>query len=212
MAYTFPVLTVGSIVQATFRMTWCGQRLINTFHWRCEANPTGQLIDSALNDLDTLLSSAGNLYLSHKAARDGSCVLDDVMLQVISPIRYVPTIKVKAQNGDIANPTNTSDTPNLAAVITRRGVTAARRDVGCIHYPIPQSNTVYVDGELTVAYKVLLTALAGAMQAQQNLASGTQFAPVIYHTDGGSIYSYIGACFWQPYVRVMPRRTVGRGI
>ena len=212
MAYAYPPAAVGSIFQATFMMTSVGQRLMNTYHWRLETNPTNETIEAVCNGLNTTLSAAGGLIPTHNALRDESVILDNVTIQQIATLRYAPKVYVKTVGGDITTAAAGLDTGNVCAVIERRGVNATRGDVGKVHIPIPLAAAVIQAGLIVGGYAALLTAHAGIIQADQNLASGSTLKPVVYHKGKTPNYSYIGAAFYQETVRVMRRRTVRVGI
>jgi len=212
MAYTYPVAPVGAIFLTTFRMTFCGQRLINTYYHRVDANAGGLTINSLSDQMNTVFSQAGGLIPSHNALREVGCMLDRIDIQMIKPARYVQIPYVKTMPGTHTSTTGLLDTPNLAAVITRRGVNATRKGVGSVHIPIPLDVSVINEGELTGGYKALLTVHAAQMQADIAVPGNATLKPVIYNPTSQPDFSYIGAAFYQEYVRTMRRRTKGVGI
>lgn len=209
MAYTFPISPVGSIYLATLHMTWCGQKLMNTYTYRLEENPNNNTVGVLCDGLDAKFAAANKLYPTHKTLRDLNCALDKVTIQQIATLRYVAKTYVKAEAGTVAG---TTDTANLSAAISRRSVRADRRGVGTIKIPLPIATTTIVDGVLTEAYETLLTAHAAVMLEEIETDTAAVFRPVLFHRDLNPNFSYVEEVFHQEYARTMSRRTVGRGI
>jgi len=216
MAYTYPVAPVGAIFLTTFRMTFCGEQLINTYYHRVEANAGGLTINSLSDQMNTVFSAGGGLVATHNALREVACMLDRIDIQMIKPARYVQIPYVKTMPGTHTSTTGILDTPNLAAVITRRGEEANRRNVGSLHIPMPDPIGVATDGEITDAtYKGHLGELATEMlNSLQDGMSTWKFDPVLWNFKrgvGSPRIPIVGTAV-HPTVRVMRRRAVGRGL
>ena len=208
MAYQFPVVPVGSIVQVRLKMLWEAQKLMNTYHWRLSNTPAGATVETLCNQMDANFAQANNLYPTHKALRDGSCRVDHVDIQVLAPQRFLAMRYGKNEPGSFVT---AADTPNMACNITRRGVGGKRSDVSSLHIPIPCSEEVFTGSGWTAAYLALLVAHCGVVQSNLILSGGATLEPVIYHKGKQPDHTLIGAVFYMPWVRTMRRRTIQRG-
>jgi len=138
--------------------------------------------------------------------------LDSIRGQIIAPNRRVYSETLRGVPGTHLD---TLETANLASVITLRTAFAGRNQVGNKHIgPIPSSGAVMTLGELTGAYKTLLTTLAGALMASIVPAGIAAVArPCIYHPDGAvpPNTDWVESAIVGETVRVMRRRTVRLG-
>jgi len=129
--------------------------------------------------------------------------------QVISATRYArvdgPILNAAGDSGAI------SSSPNIACVITRRGVLANRRSVGSLHLPYPDAETEATTGIVPAGFLSGMQDLCTQMLNNQTLAPSTVvFSPVLYHKTGLNFTDLVAA-FPQRTIRVMRRRTVGVG-
>ena len=213
MAYSYPVATVGSVFLMTLRMTWCNQQLRNVYHFRLDQNSNNRSIDVVATALHSVANTpATGLYATHAALRDQDCVLNDVQIQAIDPARYVAIGFALNQAGAITTLSPNLDTPNLAAVLTRRAVVATRRGVSSLHIPLAISTDTMANGSLTVAAQTDLGDHGNAILSIGSLGDGITMSSVIYHKAGNPLTNDIESFFAETTVRTMRRRTVGRGI
>lgn len=109
-------------------------------------------------------------------------------------------------------------TANVQATIVRRGQLAERRGVGSIRVPAAANSTTTLNGELTVAYKATLQALADKMKdviiCTVDGTGNFTFIPSVYTKYENPIghVNHIFSTFVQPELRVIRRRTARLGI
>lgn len=207
--YVWPPAPVGAVFLVTYHMSWCGQKLMNTFHYTMISNAGNIIVEQAYNNLETRLSAVGGVTDKHAALRDSNCNLTQITIQMVHPQRYVSKAFVKNIPGTIVG---ANDTPNLHATISRRAVGGTRRDMGHVHIPIPIDVSVFLDGSLTAAYKVKLTELAVAMDTTLGPVGLDQYDPCLFNKDNVPPVRIIGTTAPKDEVRCSRRRTVGLGI
>jgi len=212
-----PQVVVGDRVLVTFRGILNAQRIMTTFLYRCSAAVTPNVQNSVLIDLVAQMSLTGGVWTRFMNFMPTNYICDEVWAQVISPARFRKTVVTKDQAGfnDVA-----TGTSNIQGSITRVGEMARRFDVGGIRLPIGTSDEVMLDGLLTATQKTMMELICDAMRLtiitpapactfipQVGVPKGTEADP-----RDPSMSVDLSDAFVQPEVRVMPRRTVGRGI
>lgn len=212
MAYTFPVATAGMIFQVLLRMDMNNQRLLNSYHFRLVQNTSGLTVEGVADQMNIWFNTVGTgLYDTHGALRDTACTLLDAQIQVISPERYVGKGYVLNKPGQVTG-TAGVETPNVAAVLTRRAVTATRRGVSSLHIPLGIAPETIVQGELSAAAKTDVGDHGNAILNATNIGIGVVLEPIVYHRGQIPLYDALGSFIVQSEVRVMRRRTVRVGI
>lgn len=213
MAYQYPVPAIGSIILTTFRMTYCNQRLMNTFHWRLTANSGGLTVEGVANQLNAYFGTATTgLYDLHCALRDVQCVLDDAQIQFIHPQRFVALGYVLNKPGTAPVGEIGMEVPNVACVLTRRAVVGTRRGVSSLHIPIGLSAAQVDEGTIDPAAQTKIAAIGNSILNTGAVGNGVSVEPVIYHRGAEPVYDVIGSFIVQDTLRVMRRRTVRVGI
>lgn len=205
MAYSIPE---NALVMVSCEGKLFGQQVINTFAYRKTdptTNPDGK---QTITDLLAALTGPGTLVQEWANCMSISVVDLVVTGQMIAPARYTKVfaagVPASGAVGDEAL------TPNTAVVITRRGELANRRNLGNIHVPgVPFS--YQSEGEVTEVAFAQYAELAGKMTEIINLADDQQFTPVIFNREQPSLSPPAVSTIVQRTIRVMDRRTVGRG-
>jgi hypothetical protein len=208
--YVWPAAPVNSVYLLTFHMSWCGQKLMNTYHYTMIANPIGLTVEAAYDFIDVSTGGAADkLRETHTALRDSACNLTQCTVQMVWPTRYVAKAYIKNVAGAIPA---ANDVPNLHATISRRAVGGTRKDSGHVHIPVPIDVTVLTDGVFTAAYKVKLNAHAVAMDADLGGPPNAHFQPCLFNRNNVPTTRVIGVTAVKDEVRCSRRRTVGLGI
>jgi len=147
------------------------------------------------------------------------CVFKTVSVQLIHPTRYY---KATASVAKAPNAGQVCDTPNIAAVITKKTTLGARKGIGATHIRWVPADA-YSAGLLEAPYKAGLVTFTALMEEIQfNALTGTGWRPIVLNKEliPGSTppkYRIVGgtpitSTMVQDQVRVMRRRTVGLGI
>jgi hypothetical protein len=211
----WPLVPDFAVFLLTFYGTANSQRILNTFGYQLELTSGDE---QPADDVSTAFFASLeyiDLETDFLDVMADAYTLNEAWFQMIFPTRIRKAILERNLTGEIAA---TTVQQNLAAVISRHGVTADRQNNGGVHLVLPNGATHSGLGLLTQAYKDLLAPLALAMLEPIPLAVGgsTYVAkPVLIHVEPGSgIVSAreIVATNVQDTVRVMRRRTVGLGI
>lgn len=142
-----------------------------------------------------------------------SYTLERVTAQPTFPIRLVYEDLIRGVAGTHAADTEAS---NQAACITFQTEYAGRDQVSNKHIgPIPQGATVQANGELTNAYKALLTTLGDSLTSNIVVAAlGLNMFPVIFHPNVVPPVSHtdrLQEFFVHSEIRTMRRRTLRVG-
>lgn len=202
---------VGDIILVTWRQLCLSQRFINTQHYR--------VVSSSSSNSDTADSVS---FADHLAGLDGVAELigvwkaelsedwklDDVRVKKISP-----SLSAYAQSeiddiGLVANPCNT---PNVAAVVTKRGTGGTRRSIGSLHFGGFTSDR-FLQGNVTASVIAWWENLEPLWSANQTVAStGIIYQPVIYNPGESVNWQSIFEWTLQGEARVMRRRTLSVG-
>jgi len=192
--------------------------MISVFHYRVvttETDPDYFLnMDGFLAQIDT-----STFKTSFLAACPNEYTLDNIFGQKVSPTRQVFRYVAAGDpgTGGAGNPAQ-----NANAVITKqtdrvsnhtKGVITNRGGVGELHIPgIPTA--MAAGGLITAPYSIILDFLAGDMLDNVTTVGGFEAVPCLWHRKyqpQPSSDDLIGATP-KTEVRVMRRRTVGRGI
>jgi len=188
-----------------------GQACWNTFHYRLDTLTAPITVNTALSNLHAALDGDNQLFDRLCAASPDNFVIEEVDYQVISPARYMKqTLVATHAVGEVGSDAITS---NLMASITRRGEEATRNNVGGIRVAAPTTALEAASGEWAVGYKALLSNLADELLQAAVAAGGAQiWGPGLFGPWQNPVFRPIVATAVSEEVRVMRRRTVGRGI
>jgi hypothetical protein len=206
--------SVGSILEITVEWTAFAQKALNVLHYKVET-------ESSTTGVVSETIEAANAFLSPGAL--GETLLDAIPTNVTMANVYAQFIRgtgaqrfarqvVDGLGAGVF--TGTALTLNVAATFTKRTTFSGRWAVGSLHLPgvpsIAMDNGVISDAgyenELDDIKVQMLEPLEGAI-------GGGVYVPVILHPvgeHGGSTELF--AVDWQPEVRTMRTRTIGKGV
>lgn len=199
----------------TYRGSLCGQTLLSTFWYSLTAAGPIANVDNAYDALLAGMTIAGGLKDDFLGVCPNNYTLDEVWIQKVYDARVMKKVYALALAGSHGVD---APTANLAAVITRRGELANRRNVSTLHCPLPDASIVCTDGLITDAgYKTDLGDLAAEIKKDITPPApwaGSTFKPVVFQPGPppGPMTNYIVQTVISPQARVMRRRTVGLGI
>lgn len=205
-----PNIGVDDIMLATMNGVCLGQRVMNTFVYRCTATPSGTSDIVALDALHTKWMAPLGLIQDLISCTPENCNWTEAWYQIVRPTRYRKVVRpigsLGAYPGDAA-------TANLQGSITRFGELATKRDQGGIRLIIGTTDDNIDNGFLDENLKISMAVLATEMQTTQATAtpSVTWVPQVGLPADGAPTRRCVQAVV-QDTVRVLRRRTVGLGI
>lgn len=206
-----PVL--GQKYLVTFVGRMYSQTILNTFWFRLSQLGPQATINALMDDMNTQLMLGARLQDKFIACVPPEYAHLENWIQCIAPTRYAKKRYTVAEVGGDLDAT----TSNIDAVITRRGELANRKNVSALYVPLSDAPDNVANGLLDPGgVKVALAALALEMLQVITTAGapGAVLRPVIFQpkANPGGISYDITETFVQDTVRVMTRRTVGRGI
>lgn len=212
-----PFAEVGNIYLLTFLGQYAEQRIMFTQTYRISA--VGPVVTdglAAITLIKGVRAGAGGLDLlesKYLALLPETYQLDTIRAQQIAPNRFVMHDVTRLAAG--THP-EACDTANLAATITLRTDWAGRDQVGVKHIgPIPTTDVVTQQGEISAAYTVKLNTFGTALlNSYSDLATELTFDPVIYHPIESvpPLYDKVTSYTLGTTTRVMRRRTVRVGV
>jgi len=186
------------------------QRIMMTFPYLCDEVGASIQQSDAFAALRDQLCVAGGFMDKLKAVLPNN--FEDLALwfQVIAPVRYSKYTLSSTATGAF-NDVN-AQTPNLAAVVTRRADRAGRKYRGSVHIPLPTSADLFSGGVLDTGYKTLVQQFANKVDDAIHTATPLiNLTPSLFHKPLSVDPTPIVEAFAQDTVRVMRRRTVGLG-
>jgi len=207
-------IEVGDVIQVSWVGDCFGQRVMMVRHYVCDvaADP---LTTTVLGNLNALLGELGigggeDITTDYLACLPPSYSLTYVQAQRINPER-----SAWVRDASDAGPgTHNDDTErsNVSCCITMQSDRGGRDQHSNVLLG-PSPVTAAVNGEVSVAYKALMTALAEDLKLPTTpVAVGNgSYTPVIYHPDNGLV-DFITHYTVQDTSRVVRRRTVRLGI
>lgn len=208
-------MPIGDIYETRFNYTLYGQRLMNVLHYKqliadpAGTNPANLVIDG--------LQVAGGMQAVIRQAIPSDCSLDSIDAQLIYPTRKRYIRRVVGLPGQWESAATTA---NVAASIEKYTALAGRNQVGRIQIPISPLADACVGGFTTPDMRAALQDIAAQIPFVLHAADSVlaQFGPVLFHRQNPQTpnippsYNDIAGAFAMDTVRVMTRRTVGRGI
>lgn len=206
-----PVITSGSFLLATVNYTFSGQRYMNTFHYRAigDGGPFDE--GAIITDFHAAFFTGGtSLCTALLGALPDNFQMNQIWYQFISPTRYRKLVYNVDELG--LWPVN-GTTGNVAAVVSRFGDLAKRWAQGRIFIPISADSDACVGGVITNEMKEKTDLVAFRMGQPIETATPTvTWEPVLMNPNRMPVYTPITVTRSETTVRVMTRRTVGRGI
>lgn len=211
-----PTVLMGDICEVTIWGTLCGQRVLNVLHYQA-GNDSAPALDVAMQDLLDELQNIGKLKDKFLAAAAQNYDMNEIVAQIIHPVRWARFPSPVGEPGAIADDALTAD---LAAVIEKSGFFAASNraaklglgKTGGLHFaPVPAEkmsegilDQVYLETELNdLGAEVVNIVTTASMEWIPGIFSATADPKVFTATNRHSE---------KNTVRVMRRRTVGVGI
>lgn len=202
-------LPIGSIVEATYRSTLLGQRILNVYHYQVTTSSSLTNIADEMNKfLDQFVALTDDSMLkTFTDAIPSNMTVNEAVAQPVKPIRYIRVNR----NVNIFGARGAATTPNLQGTITFRTALAGRRYVGRKSVPLAASDVI--DGLLSVTQANALEVHGSA--ALLNIIAalgGGVYDPVLPHFSvPNTLPTRLQQSLAQPQVRVQRRRTVGLG-
>jgi len=202
-------VAAGDVCLVTFSGDLAGSTVLNTFHYGM-ASVVGTPTQTAVaTEIATKLESANNLVPKFLACAPPSYTLNEVWVQFILNTRFRKFVSTVNLPGTFAQDANTA---NLAGVVTRAGAAANKRNIGSIHVPYPNLDPGTVGGITSPGWQTAAVAFAAVVDDMQTLATLGTIQPILIHGTSTLNAIPIVDAFVQATVRVMRRRTKGRGI
>lgn len=203
-------LAVGDVVALTYGGTYASQQIRYNLHYQVTVAGSSTSPELDLQAMADNFAAPGTntLTAALQACHVDSFNFDFVTAQRVSPTRTIRLVKLASFPGTIGN---VGEPPNVAAVITKRTLTAGRRGIGSLHLT-GVDQTAITDGLITnlVNYAALLPLLS----AGRSVGAVTMSVdPGLFNpTRPPTFFSRLFDCAIQDTVRVMRRRTVRVGI
>lgn len=203
-----PSISVGDKFLVSLRGQMCNSQIISTFWFQCSTLGTNVDYAANMNALWTALNGASGLKAKFLACCPPEYVLLEAWLQKVDPTRLV-SVKVSV----VADGTygEHATTANLAAVITRRGDGAQRKDLSSLHLPYANEDPGITNGTVAANMLTAMDTLATQMVFSVTATPGSTFNPVIRNGPLSTDVTLITQAFSQDTVRVMRRRTLRIG-
>lgn len=201
-------LSVGDIIQTTFEYDAYLQKEMNVFHWRVINGGSGPASEQVQEIADYFSDTvtAGAPAKGLKSIISESITMMRVRAQNIYPVRTAYRFTDIFEAGLLG----LTKYSNVDAVITRRGLIAARGETGNTYIPgLPEEKVD--NGLISGAHQLAISvAMQWVVQVHTMPVSGVELQPVIFHRQIGQASEVLDYLV-QPEARVMTRRTVGRG-
>jgi hypothetical protein len=207
---SYPATTLGQTMLYQFSGTLEGQQLLSTFKYQIitvGTEPTWDVAAAAFNVINVAGSGMESKFCN---CCPTSYLLNNIWAQLIFPTRWAKLVFPRGDSG--AFPQDAS-TANLAAVITRKGIQANKKNIGSLHVPTSNLDPGMTTGLISTGLKTALGILAGAMLTVVTTPGGTVFAPCLFPPKATTVGQavFLNTAYAQNTVRVMRRRTVGVG-
>lgn len=209
-----PGLVTGDILDVIIVGDLLGQQIISKFNYVIIGDSTAtDVITACTTFAGSWKAGAVSPFLSFLACCPPEYTAEQVRVQKIAPVRYVPGVNNVGLPG-----TNDqhATTANLASTITRSGQLSGRPYISTLHVP-GLSGTNVANGELVAGFKVLLgTCASKILNDFIDLSDGTTYArPCIYHRRKPPLAPLVQTNLFRAVsgltARTMRRRTVGIG-
>src|ERR1700748_513140 len=150
-------VTAGMKFLVTFYYNYENQIYLNTFTYNARAVTGAPDSDAESDAIATVLKTAGKLAPVITAFLPSNLTFEQIWIQVIQPERVRRRTYTMASTPG-GNPV--ANTGNLAAVITRYGALANRKNLSSLHIPSSDAIAVMAAGTFTAASFTQLSAIA----------------------------------------------------
>lgn len=208
-----PIMNTGDILLFTMKWRMAGQTLLNTCHYRYDANVgPGDDFEDFAPAMTARLNAADNVIDSMLDVLSNDITLEEIRLQPVHPVRYAPYVLEVNKVGQVATP---AVPVNCAAVFTKRSLLATRYGIGSWHQGgIPAAVYNRATGLFTFAdLNVIATQLGNAFEGNFIPDGMTGFVHgILWNYQTPLRITDIAEITPQLSARVMRRRTVGLGI
>lgn len=212
----------NTIIEARVHYVANLQQCMNVVHYFPTNNGVGPVRDLVRGFLNAFKSVAvGTLIYGMKQLTSTDVVFNRVTAQAIFPTRWIlEEVEDFSDTGDIDERCNAQ---NVQMCFTKKGDLGNRHNVGSFHLGGLPDAIFKLGGwdEPTIDPRIGAM-LTGLEWRPNDVANGIEYAPTILNktkviVDGKPKYVVSGQTFqtaviFKPELRVMPRRTVGRGI
>lgn len=203
-------LPANGVLQFMLTYESAGQTLRNVVHYRVDIVGGAQDQQTIVNNLVNLMgdeTTPGSPAAQMVSILPGNVTILHARMQIVAPVRFAYRERII----DVPGALTDTLTPNVDAVLTKQTDYAGRGFQSNFYIPgLPTD--VYSGGMLETVFKTTLeNAMAWIDDDVTEPISGATIVPVIWHQFTGGATTDITGYRVQPQVRVMTRRTVGRG-
>jgi hypothetical protein len=200
---------VGMKFEVRLYTLFANQVYENVFHYGLASVTGTPSVKNVATDLVNALTGDGDLITEMRALIPSNMLMQKIEIQVVAPLRLRKDTFAYNLNG--LGPT--TQTGNLAGVVTKQGDIANKHNIGSLHIPISTAAATSANGVLSEAALEAISLVAVQVPLVVNLAGlvSASMQPVISNGKLSTEVSPITAAVPQTQVRVMRRRTVGLG-
>ena len=199
----------GDVLEVVISARMNSQTLLNVLHYQYTES-TPQIDGKAEIDavLDQFTVEDGMLG-AWADAMSNACTIESISGQIIKPVRFPYVRRSVGLVGDLVGQPLPQ---NVSASITKQSTIAGRGKSGRLQ-AFPADVGSVANGLITAGARTKYTALANAVGGKLDNAGGiTAWLPIIFDRDAGGTQARVEGTVVQSTVRVLSRRTVGRGV
>jgi hypothetical protein len=203
-----PGIPVGDIVQVRFEYTHFAQKMFNVLNYKCSTGAGAGNIASetqAIADLIAGNGTPGSLVDPLVAILPATVTIDRVIVQDIAPTRWAYRFKTVGRTGARGD----APSANVDAVVTKRTDEAGRSKQGNFFLPGVASEDM-IEGFITAGFQAAIITNLAFLKLNITTPSAGVYFPIIYN-QLTTAFTPITSFYVHPEVRVLTRRTVGRG-
>lgn len=204
---------LSDLVEVVFESTLFEQRVLNTYHYICIAEPAVPTDRYAIyTEMVNWIQIAGGLQETFLDMVSDQLTLDSIRIQFRAPERFMYQRFTVNLPGNLTGDANTA---NIGASIERRGGEALRTNIGRLAVAgIPSASIVA--GKITAPALVLLGDHAEVITQDAVLTGSAEFSPCLWTEQPNGappiFQTYIYDAAPMTTARTQRRRTVGLGI
>lgn len=211
-AWERPTVT-KDVYQVTVFTKLFNQILMNTFFWRIDSAVEGTYVKDVYQYLHDQLNDGDGLLDTMARCMNNAANIYQLRIQRIQSTLTPNRLTGQVFDVDWDGGGGVDQACNSDAVIVRESDIAGRAEVGRVHINIPVTVDNCANGVILNALKVKLNDVAANIFHSYEVVGSFKLIPIIYHR--GVVpqwWSDLAEVFVEDTVRVMCRRTVGRGI
>lgn len=205
-------ITNNAIMEVTLRGLHQDQRVLSVLHYAALVPPAVfQDFNEAAPDVVDALLATGGIVDKYLDAVSVEYALEEIRLQLITPIRY--SFKSFLQASSPGTVAGTALPPNEGATLTKRNDATGRRNRGSLHMPALPISFVG-GGRITTAGETAYLALGDVMVLPITTTGGggdVTWNPVIFNKAVPTTSPEFTSVTPQLTTRTNRRRTVGVG-